>query len=152
MKTPTKPKKNETTNAGAGRTGRAKEGAQKAAFEAMIAQHSPEVQVLAKAARDAILHAMPDVVESVWEKQGTASYGTGPKKMSEHFTYFTFAKKHLTFGFYYGADLPDPFGLLEGSGKTMRSVKIALEEQLESAAFRALLTRATAHRVPPLSA
>jgi len=126
-------------------TSRASEKAQTAAFEALIAEKPAAIQRLARAARALVIEVMPGATESLWSKQGTASYGVGPKKMSEHFAYFTFAKSHLSFGFYYGADLTDPAGLLSGSGKAMRSVKIATEEQLESDAFRALLRAASTH-------
>lgn len=33
-------------------------------------------------------------------------------------------KKHLTCGFFRGAELADPEGLLEGTGKSMRHVKV----------------------------
>jgi hypothetical protein len=88
---------------------------------------------------------MPEVVELIWATQGTASYGVGPRKMSEHFVYFTFAKGHLGFGFYYGADLPDPGGLLGGEGKTMRRVMIASLTELERPELRALVVAASKH-------
>ncbi len=46
-----------------------------------------------------------------------AGYGIGPKKMSEHFCYIALNEDYVNFGFNQGADLPDPKGLLEGSGK-----------------------------------
>lgn len=121
---------------------RAASAEQTAAFEAMVAQHSEGVRALATRSRALILELMPDVLETVWPEQGTASYGVGPRKMSEHFAYFTFAKKHLGFGFYYGAKLRDPEGLLGGSGKSMRRVKIESVGDLESDAFRALVRAA----------
>jgi uncharacterized protein YdeI (YjbR/CyaY-like superfamily) len=38
--------------------------------------------------------------------------------------YLSPASKHLTFGFWQGAEMKDPKGLLEGTGKNMRHVKI----------------------------
>ena len=66
----------------------------------------------------------PGVVEIVWKKQNIASYGVGPKKMSEHFCYIGFYKNQINLGFYKGATLPDPKNLLEGSGKKLRHIKI----------------------------
>jgi hypothetical protein len=137
--------------AAAGTTGRAKDRAQAAAFASMIASASPAVQTLARSARSLILETMPDVIESVWVQQGNSSYGTGPKKMSEHFTYFVFAAAHLGFGFYYGAELDDPAGLLEGTGARMRHVKITKLDDLKKPAFKRLLKQATTHRVPPIA-
>ena len=113
-----------------GTTGLARSDTQVAAFEALIAAKSDDIVQLARQARSLIQQVMPDVIETVWLAQGTSSYGIGPKKMSEHFVYFTFAKRHLGFGFYYGADLPDPKGILQGAGKSMRSAKISKSDQL----------------------
>lgn len=38
--------------------------------------------------------------------------------------YIDSAKGHVRFGFYRGAELPDPEGLLEGTGKTGRHIKV----------------------------
>lgn len=130
--------------------GPAKDKAQRAAFEAVVAKHPPEVQKLASKARALVIEAMPGVLETVWPKQGVTSYGTGPKKMSDHFTFFLFNKGHLSFGFYFGAELPDPEGLLEGTGKSLRHVKVRSEDDLARPALKALLKKATTHRVPPL--
>ena len=125
-------------------TGPATSAAQEAAFDALCADRSDEVTALARAARSLIVEVMPDVTEVIWTAQGTASYGVGPKKMSEHFAYFTFAKEHLGFGFYYGADLSDPSGRLQGTGKAMRRVKIAAPDDLDDD-LRALVQAASQH-------
>lgn len=120
-------------------TGPAVDPGQTAAFEALIAGRSAAVQDLARAGRALVLAVLPEVVESVWPRQGTASYGIGPKKMSEHFVYFTFAKAHIGFGFYRGAGLPDPEQLLQGTGKKMRRVVIGSLADLERPALRDLV-------------
>ena len=131
--------------------GPARDQAQRDAFHTVVAGHSPEVRALATKARALVIEAMPGVLETVWLDQGVTSYGTGPRKMSDHFTFFLFSKSHLAFGFYFGAELPDPEGLLEGTGKSMRHVKVRSEEDLARPALRALLKKATVHRVPPLA-
>ena len=133
-----------------GVTGPAKSPAQQAAFGELIARQAPTVQELARAARALILRLLPGTIESVWLQQGTCSYGTGPRKMKDHFAYFVFAKGHLTLGLYQGAQLPDPKGLLAGTGKAMRSTKIATRADLESPALQQLLKAAIA-LAPPLS-
>jgi hypothetical protein len=60
------------------------------------------------------------------------------------------AKAHVSLGFYYGAELDDPAGLLEGTGKLMRHTEIRAPADLDRAPLRALVARATKHRVPPL--
>jgi hypothetical protein len=40
------------------------------------------------------------------------------------FAYVNVFKAHVNVGFFHGADLPDPAGLLEGTGRRMRHVKV----------------------------
>ena len=84
-----------------------------------------------------ILKRVPDATELVWPKQNIASYGFGPKKMSEHFVYIGFFKQHVNLEFYYGADLPDQKGLLQGTGKKLRHIKLVdLKEAKAQAIWR----------------
>ncbi len=53
-----------------------------------------------------------------------ASYGIGPQKMSEHYAYIALQTKHVNLGFYHGAALKDPTGLLDGAGKNLRHIKM----------------------------
>ena len=77
-----------------------------------------------------------------------ASYGVGPKKMTEHFCYISAQKKDVNLGFYYGAELPDPQGLLKGTGKLLRHIKIREAKDIQSPALRRLLVAARSHRMP----
>jgi len=54
----------------------------------------------------------------------------------------------VNLGFYYGADLPDPEGLLQGTGKLLRHVKIREPKAIRSRALRRLLEAASTHRMP----
>jgi hypothetical protein len=114
-------------------------------FEEIIAEASPRVEALARGTKALIQNVMPDVVEVPWPKQKIIGYGVGPKKMSEHFCYIGIFKNHVNLGFYYGAELPDPENLLEGSGKLLRHIKIARIEQLENPAIHRLVAAASKH-------
>jgi Domain of unknown function (DU1801) len=118
-------------------------------FEEMVRASPATIADLARAARSLIFDVLPQTVEVVWPQQRTAGYGTGPKKMTEHFCWLAPHSKHLVFGFYYGSELPDPNNLLEGTGTLMRHVKVRSEQDLANPALRHLVERATTHRVPP---
>lgn len=118
-------------------------------FTAMVSSSPPAIPELSLGCRALIYDVLPETVEVVWPKQRTAGYGTGPKKMSEQFCWLAPYTKHVVFGFYYGDELPDPAGLLEGTGNPMRHVKIRRAEQLEEPALRQLVEIATTHKVPP---
>jgi hypothetical protein len=55
------------------------------------------------------------------------------------FGYVNSFKNHVNVGFFYGAVLQDPAGLLEGSGKRMRHVKLKPGSEVNTAALRNLI-------------
>ena len=58
------------------------------------------------------------------------------------FGYVNVFKAHVNVGFFFGAELKDPTGLLEGSGKRMRHVKLKPGSELDSPALIALIAAA----------
>jgi len=58
------------------------------------------------------------------------------------FAYVAAFQAHVNVGFYNGAALPDPAGLLEGAGKRMRHVKLRWGEAVDEAALTALIAAA----------
>ncbi|MCS0498822.1 DUF1801 domain-containing protein [Protaetiibacter mangrovi] len=115
----------------------------------VLAASTPEVRELTLAARRLILDVLPQTVEVVWPAQRSAGYGTGPKKNSEQFVWLLPFAAHLAMAFPYGVELPDPAGLLGGTGARIRNVRIATAEDLARPELRALVEAATRHRVPP---
>jgi hypothetical protein len=108
-------------------------------FRQIILGRSPEVQRLALAARDLITELLPGVVEVVWITQGNAGYGTGPRKMSEQFAWILPASKHVAIAFPRGTSLPDPTGLLQGTGASIRNVRLTTLDDIRSPAVHELL-------------
>jgi hypothetical protein len=53
-------------------------------------------------------------------------------------------REHVNVGFFLGAGLPDPGGLLEGSGKAMRHVKLRPDRKIDDEALRNLIQAAYA--------
>src|SRR3974390_1684514 len=60
------------------------------------------------------------------------------------FGYVNSFKSHVNVGFFRGGMLEDPAGLLEGSGKRMRQVKLKPERRPNAAALRELIDAAYA--------
>jgi hypothetical protein len=58
------------------------------------------------------------------------------------FGYVNSFKSHVNIGFFYGAALEDPAGLLQGSGKRMRHAKLKPGAELNTAALRDLIDAA----------
>ena len=51
------------------------------------------------------------------------------------FFYVTMQPDHLSVGFFQGADLPDPHGLLTGTSKTMRHIRLRPRERMNGQAI-----------------
>ena len=85
---------------------------------------SPELQALALTTRDLIRALHPETVEVARPGDRAVSFGHGPAKMRAAYLYLMPQRSWLNLGFYQGASLPDPSGLLEGAGKALRHVKL----------------------------
>ena len=55
------------------------------------------------------------------------------------FAYVDVFKGHVNVGFFRGADLPDPHGLLAGNGRFMRHVKLRPDRAIDEAALAMLI-------------
>jgi hypothetical protein len=58
------------------------------------------------------------------------------------FGYVNAFRAHVNVGFFHGAALDDPAGLLEGTGKRMRYVKLRWGQQVNAAALSELVAAA----------
>ena len=56
--------------------------------------------------------------------------------------YVNVFKDHVNVGFFRGAEIADPDGMLEGNGKFMRHVKLRPEHDVDSAALKQLIETA----------
>ncbi len=110
------------------------------------ADAAPVVEQISRRLREVVLAGFPEAVEVVRLGEGAASYGIGEKKMSEAHVYILPYKKHVNLGFFHGANLVDPAGLLEGTGKKLRHIKIRSLEAAENPAVSDLIAAALAER------
>ena len=60
------------------------------------------------------------------------------------FAYVNAFRAHVNVGFFRGAELADPEGLLEGTGRLMRHVKLRPAEDVDATALRGLIRTAYA--------
>lgn len=77
-----------------------------------------------------------DVRELIHDGQPTACVGEAA------FAYVAVYSSHVNLGFYSGAELPDPDGLLEGTGKFMRHIKLKPQSLPDTKALQALINAA----------
>jgi hypothetical protein len=115
-------------------------------FEDILRAAGPRLRPLCQALRNLVASLDQDFVEVVWLRQEIASFGVGPKKMTEHYAYIGIQSSYVNLGFYHGAALRDPTHLLEGTGKRLRHVKIRTDAEAKNAAIAALLRNAIDNR------
>ncbi len=115
-------------------------------FDDILSLADGEVRDLLEAVRDLVVALHPETVEVPRPGERSVAYGHGPKKMSEAYVYLMPHAQHLNLGFYHGVELPDPDGLLEGSGKALRHVKVRSVDEAASPQIRRLVEDAIIER------
>ena len=99
-------------------------------------EHSGELGKIAKRWFKVVRDCGDDVRELLHDGHPTACVGDAA------FAYVNAFKNHVNVGFFRGAQLADPNGLLEGAGKFMRHVKLRREGDVDSAALLKLVDTA----------
>ena len=115
-------------------------------FEELMKKFPPEQVEICGYFRQLATELHPEFVEICWIQQGIASYGVGPKKMTEHYIYLMPHKAHINLGFYHGAGLPDPQSLMEGTGQKLRHIKIRSLADAQKDEVKALIIAAIEDR------
>src|SRR6187551_4056289 len=115
-------------------------------FDELIANVAPELASIARRLRAVIRAVDPGTVETVRLGDNAATYGVGPKKMTDGYAYIMPMRGYINLGFYQGAVLADPERLLEGTGKGLRHVKIRSLAEANRPLVRALVATALARR------
>lgn len=77
-----------------------------------------------------------DVTELLHDGHPTACVGGAA------FAYVNAFRSHVNLGFFHGTALPDPAGLLEGSGRCMRHVKLRPQAPVDAQPLAALIAAA----------
>lgn len=92
------------------------------------------------AARTLILAEIPSVSETVTDVgYAVTNAFTFSGRFKEAFCYLVAYRDHVNLGFPQGAELPDPKGRLEGTGKGHRHVRIASPADLDDPEVRRLI-------------
>jgi len=114
-------------------------------LEKLLEPHAPAVAETARALRTVIAAAFPEAVEQV--DFGNKLLAVG-KSMAMHDLAFAIIphSAHVNLQLPDGVDLPDPDGLIEGTGKRIRHVKVRSVEAASSPAVRAIVDAQVALR------
>ena len=106
-----------------------------------LREYPAAVGDLGRRLRDIIRAAMPGVHEELDRPGRVIGYGFGPGYSGLVCT-IILSQKGVKLGVVHGAQLPDPHGLLEGSGKQHRYVALAKPSDLEKPGLEDLLRTA----------
>src|ERR1035438_786028 len=89
-----------------------------------LKRFDPAIRELALDARELVLRVLAPSNESVLDVYVLAmNYGLS-ERAKDQVVYIGVYTKHINLGFYRGARMHDPEGVLEGSGKQLRHIKI----------------------------
>ncbi len=106
------------------------------AIDGWMKKHAGELGAIALHWFDAMRKCGDEVREVLHDGNPVACLGDAP------FGYVNAFTSHVNVGFFHGAALPDPAGLLQGTGKFMRHVKLRPGEPTNTAALSRLIESA----------
>lgn len=99
-------------------------------------EHSSELGAIAQGWFEVMRACGDDVRELLHDGHPTACVGAAA------FGYVNAFSAHVNVGFFRGAEIADPEGLLEGTGKFMRHVKLRPARDVDARALRKLIETA----------
>jgi len=101
-------------------------------------EHPDQLGAIAQRWFEVMRRCGDDVRELLHDGHPTACVGDAA------FAYVNAFKAHVNVGFFRGAEIADPKGLLEGNGKFMRHVKLRPQQDVDAAALIKLIQTAYA--------
>lgn len=111
-------------------------------FVLLLEGHPPEIRQLAEEARALVLAVQPQAHQEVETSWGGYLLFKQVEGAGNTVCWLSLHRKHVSIGFPLGTEMADPAGLLQGTGKRQRHVKIQSGEQLSNPAPRVLLEQA----------
>lgn len=106
------------------------------AIDSWMEEHSGELGAIAEHWFEVMRNCGDDVRELLHDGHPTACV------VDAAFAYVNAFKAHVNVGFFRGAELADPAGLLEGTGKYMRHVKVRPNGDVNATALTSLIATA----------
>jgi hypothetical protein len=113
--------------------------------ETLLSAQAPVVAETARTLRSVLTEAFPEAVETVDFSNKLIAVGLSMKTRDLVFAVAPHGA-HVNLQLADGVDLPDPDGLIEGTGKRIRHVKVRSAEAATSPAVRAIVDAQVALR------
>jgi len=116
-----------------------------------VARYDPAVGRLVRATRAAMRRRFPTTLELVYDNYQFLAIGySASERASDCIASLAVSPKGVALSFYYGATLPDPQHVLQGSGNQNRFIRLTSAATLSAPAVVALLRAAMAQARTPL--
>ena len=124
-----------------------------AQLRGFLAKYSPSVAREARGALMRMRRLVPGAVEMVYDNYNALVIGFGPtERASEGVLSLAIFPRWVTLCFIQnGPDIPDPKGLLQGTGNVVRHVRLTSATDLDKAAIRTLIREALALAEVPIN-
>lgn len=108
-----------------------------------LVSYDPHISSLTLALRDVVLEEAPDSIESISKGYAVAiGFSFTGKPIKDGFCHIVTYSSYVNLGFNRGSLLPDPNGILEGTGKLIRHITIRSHAELERSFVRQYLQAA----------
>jgi hypothetical protein len=108
-----------------------------------LAPYDPRIANLALALREIVLEEAPEAIESLVNGYAVAiGFSFTGKPLKDGFCHVVIYKNCVNLGFNRGALLADPDGVLEGSGKLIRHLRVHNHDELDRPIMRRLVRAA----------
>ena len=120
-------------------------------LETLLEPHDPAVREVYRALRSLVRDVAPDATEQLDLPDRLLAFGFGPPggiRLGGQAIGLIPHRAHVNVQFADGADLDDPTGIVEGTGKRIRHVKCRSLGDVARPALRALLEQQAGRRRP----
>jgi hypothetical protein len=112
-------------------------------LEGFLDKFTPEVAGVARKALAKLRKRLPHAIELVYDNYNALAIGFSPsERASEGIFSIALYPRYVTLFFLQGAKLPDPDGLLQGSGSVAKHVRLEDETTLDRDDVKAMMTTA----------
>jgi hypothetical protein len=123
-----------------------------AQLRALIDQRPPEIAALAKKVLATMRKRLAGSTELIYDKKNSLVIGfCSTDRASNVINSIATYTRWINLYFFEGGSLPDPEGLLQGTGAMVRSIRITDAKQLDNPAVKALIAAAADCAEPPLT-
>jgi len=120
-------------------------------LDAIIASRSPQMAKLTRAVLAKLRPRFPGAVELVYDKRNALVIGFCPdERASNVINSIAVYTKWIILYFFEGDSLPDPEGLLQGTGAMVRHIRLESAADLDRLSVKALMAEALKCADPPL--